>query len=554
MLTEFVIDSMVKKLAENKKLALVITAIIVIQCAVLVYWQEQRGNYFVDELFSFGYASSFSAESSHYIMEDESWKYDSWMDSEDLISQLEVDDDNSLLSLPVDKQISLLASKRTFMGLLNIIMSFTEPFEGYSKGALLLNIIILLISELLLGKIIFILTRSKQIMVLSLIMYGFSAFIIGMCEFIRFYLFVIMLLLLVLFCHLKLWKCNKIWMFLIIELIAFISAYYGLKHSELVLVLCGSFFCFFFISLLCRRQLRNAIVYATPLLLGTYFYVYKKTLLFDVILHPSHFADANNYGLGTTAYYFTTMTSERVGESLGIIKECISGKWFGSGFIALAFLGLFIAWIIMVIIERSKAIPKPKEPNHYIGFIIIVVLTIITYMTFMVLSYLHLDRYLSFAVVLMMIVFWFCIGLLQRECPNRTMLAAFAIVVIASGILCQQADHYPYLEIGDRNGLVVAKNYQAIDSVIVENYANGVEEHAVYDCVVNSGRDVRILATSFDRQYAFDSKDLPEQFLVWCHASGGADKMYALLYGTGYTAEKIGETHINEIYLCCRKH
>ena len=535
---------------KTAKIPIILACVMLLQCLALGYWQSHRGNFYIDELYCLGYASSYTAESSFYIPDSEIWKYDAWMESDAITDLLKVDESESLNALPLSERIGLLLHKRQYMGFLNLIMShlgYDASFYEIARHVLIMNILFFLLAELLLAYIVRKLTGSDWIMLLSILMFGSCGLIMGMCEYIRFYMLAIALMLAVICCHLKLWnEENKIkclgW-----EMAGFICAYFGLKHSEFFFVICGFFFSIFIIGLLCKRRWIPALLYVLPLMAGVYKLIYQKTNLFYIVTHLSEYAK-QTHGLPLVSYKLTHITSQRVGETLQAIYGVITDKWFGSPVVMAGFIILLVAglYCIRKADRTNERTGKPEACSK--GFMRILFATTVLSITFNCLADLRLDRYQSFNIVLMMILLWCCIGALKDSFGENRFLIAVALITIAGALISQQPGKMPFLYIEQYPQKEVFEEYEDRDNILFK----GTDRFAVYDTTAHLGRGTRMLALR--PETPLDAvQDLQEEFLAWDVISDESGKMQKELDNLGYGYEMIASTHISDVYLCTKK-
>lgn len=551
------------RLKSRQTIVIGLLIVMIVQCMVLVYWHGQKGNYFLDELYTFEHARNYTFDEDVYFMSDPSWQYETWMDADGMLSHLTVAQGEGLRSLPFTESLHLLLTKRTYMGMMNLIMSATTPFDGYATGALILNMVFFFLAELLLFYCIKTLTGRKELALLSIIMFGCSGIIMSMCTYIRFYMLAIMLLLIVIACHIKLWDTRNYTRFFGWELLAFLAAYYGMKHSELMFMICGTFFCLFFFSLLIRKQFRASLIYALPLLAGTYWFVYRKTYLIEMVLHPSAFVQPDDYGKGTIAYNLMTVTWERASGTIATLWDCVYDKWFGGLAVFIVFAAAGLGYFILFVVQRKKADQKAFSGagrNGYSGLVLLILLTALIGLTFNVLTDMYSNRYSSFEVVLLMICFWYGIGQLCRyDFKWRPVfLAAIAAITLWGAVMGQQADHFAYLYPKSKEVTTAVKQYEDLDCVFFqgateENYDLGLERHAFYDCIVHTGFDAKVYVMDPLRAGSLKEIDPPDRFLAWCFWSGGDNRMKRLMDGSDYEITPLGATHMNYIYLCEKK-
>ncbi len=547
---------------ENAKYIIaVLSCLMLIQCLMLCYWQNQRGGFFVDEMFSLGSANSFTADESHYITEDPVWKYNEWMDAKDLVGLLQVDQQESLTALPLTDQLRLLLKKRSYMGLLNIIVTGLG-FEGYffqaAWRALALNMLFFIMAELLMAYAVKKLTGSDVIMCLSAAMFGFSPIIMGMCEYIRFYMLTIMLLLIVICCHIKIWDEKRDLPCMGWALIAFACAFLALKHSELMVVTCGPLFFFFILSLIRRRRFRLAALYTLPLIVGAYSFVGKKTNLLDIFLHPSNYAQPMSHGSSLITYNLITCTPQRAWTNFSAILKIVSEKWFGSGVIMAAFLILMVICLVYSAREKKKI---RTADNTYRGFVLILLLTALVSLIFNIPTGLCTDRHNSFLIVIFMIVFWFYINELRNTFDEKKFILVIAILTAAGVLFSQQPGRFPFLYIDEKPTLEKTAEYVNDDRILFistgqpnDNYY--WELHAIYDSLIHLGENDRVLAIAPEQKPKLKKiKDLPDEFIAYCintQYMRGFDRMDRALKKVKYEPVFLGNTHLNDIYVCKR--
>ena len=541
-----------EKTLRAKEIFIIIACIMLLQCLVLLYWQGQRGNLAIDELLSFQSAGDYLSDSHYYFVEDPSWKYGEWLRTEDWIDRLKVSESESMLNLAGAERIRILVHKRPFFGLLNVIMAdvgYEASFYQYAWRVLYLNILFFLFAELFIAYCVRELTGSEGITGLCVIMFGFSGIIMSMCEYVRFYMLTILLLLIVICCHLKMWKEKKIFRFLWWDMIALACAYFALLHSELMLITCGSFFGIFFAGLLCCRRFSQAAVYSLPLLCSTYGYVYRKTRLLDVVMHPGNYAKPDSHGTALVTYNLLTITPERAWDCLKKNIDVFSNMWFGCRPLMLAFTALLITGSFIIITKR-KGEKKIKKDRDNCIFVWMLGMTAFISILFNILTNLSAERYDSFIITILMIVFWYCISRLKYVFDARKFMVLIALLVLAGAVISQRPESLSYLSIREQPTKYIYEVYNDTDSILF----NGGNSNAVYDSIIHTGRSARFMAIEPGNEKDFKKiDDLPDTFVAFCVSGGGHDLMAEALKGTEYEPIYIGGTWKNEIYLCTKK-
>lgn len=409
----------------------------------------------------------------------QAFEHGSWLDSDKLRENLIVSKEESLFSLSKSDALNCFKYRnRVYMGFLNMVMSVNEPFKGYAKGALYLNFFFLVILEILVYLYLFEMTNSRVIPVLCVIMIGFSAIVMGLTLYIRFYVFALTLLLAVVYCHLRMWKTQKYWLFLLLELLSFIFAFYGLWQSELILVICGTFFCLYFLALLVTKRFINAVLYAVPLIIGLNKYVHQQTDLLLMVMHPSQFMMPNSGGKSMVAYNLMTVTKERAANCFGLIKDDVYSLFFGHKILAIAFFAMIILVVVVNVNNKIKGkIPAGRQKGNWRKshgiFAIVVFLTAVTGLIFNLLTDLYHYRYICFFLILFIISFWYFIAVMVDLIPDKNIIQSnisvkmlivlsFTVITIISAISCQQPEKYPFLYIEDKEIVQTISKYGVI--------------------------------------------------------------------------------------------
>lgn len=178
---------------------------IILQSCLILYWAQQKTNYFIDELYTFGYAHTFTydKEDVRYITESEDWKYEEWLDNSILKGKLVVSEPDTLLNQPLAIAMKMLLARRNYMGIMNILMTLFAPGEVNKYPGIIFNLFLFALTQILLYIICKNKTKSTFVSLLMIIMYGFSSMAIGTYVYVRFYAFVILLLMLPGFCFLR---------------------------------------------------------------------------------------------------------------------------------------------------------------------------------------------------------------------------------------------------------------------------------------------------------------------------------------------------------------
>lgn len=272
-------------------------AIIAVQLVVMLYWANEKSNYFIDELYSMGYASSYTGEgdTAQYITVSPEWKFNEWVNNGLLKKHLIVEEKEQIFSLPFFSAVQKMLTGKNYFGLLNI----AESIAGYSfvsaRPGIVLNMIIFLFVEIALLVFMRKMKMDVRSQYLALAMFGFSGHGIGLVLYIRFYILVIMYLLWLLTIFYAVWNSNSFKEFIPAELGILALTYLAYKNSQLTLIFFGAFSFCFVIALIISKKWKPLISYIVMGLCGVV-YILVKTNYIDILIHPTEYSPKTSTG------------------------------------------------------------------------------------------------------------------------------------------------------------------------------------------------------------------------------------------------------------------
>lgn len=186
--------------------ALILTVCILLQLVNLIYWGCQKGGYYGDELYSYGFVSSVDYPSINEDRPGEKY-LDNWHDSGYFRDYLTVSDEEAFDLKGVCSSIQQDVHPPLFYLFLHIFCSiFRNRFTKWA--GLSLNLIFFVLSMLVLYQIGCELFHSC-VRFFPLILYGFSAGATGTVMLIRMYMMLTFFILLFCYFHIRLWKHLK---------------------------------------------------------------------------------------------------------------------------------------------------------------------------------------------------------------------------------------------------------------------------------------------------------------------------------------------------------
>ena len=544
----------------RKKLPVLIVAL---QLLLMGYWSTQKSNYYIDEMFSMGYAHTFihPKEDVVYINFSKEWDNEKWIENEILKDQLETTQEDSVFKLPFPNAIRKLFLGRNYMGMLNILMSFFSPGRMNRYPGIILNLVIFAATQLLLYRICRCLGGSFLASLMTVIMYGFSAMAIGLSMYIRFYAWVIFLLVTLVRLHQIMWSEIRLWKCEILSIISMFLVYFALKNSELVFIVAGGLIGFYAFGLLLTRQWKKATLYMTTIIPVSLFYAVTKTPFVDMILHP-----ANYIGLDGPQGWMTrdllSMSSEKLLYFVRLYKRWLDEQMTGSKYVTFAFLIILLILLEFRVFGRSLAGEKKsseeekkhkeKDEIHKKRFVWIILCTELIYLLFCFFTCLPATRYVSFLFPFFPLLLWAAIDRLSEALKRRSLVMAgcalLTVIGILSGLLHPERIEYVYLE--DRPLLVALADCKITDSVIIYTDEEDAT-HVVYDCVNLMPDKARVYPVQ-EECHHIDTDKSPNDLLIWVKNGESIRPCVEDLEANGYQIERLGKTHASDIYTAHR--
>lgn len=522
----------------------VITAV---QIIAMICWAGQKSNYYIDELYSLGYAQSFTYQwwYPRYITETEDWQYETWLSNETLKAQLETSPEEGVLTVPLPDALPLIWITRIYFGLLNIFMSVFSPDKLSAIPGAALNLFLFFFIQLLLYQITREITGSNLTSFLVIIMYGFSSIAADITLYIRFYTFIAFLFLWALRLHQIMWRAEssllKCELLTVPSMILILIAF---KHSELILVLGGALILSFTLGLLFRKYYAKAAAYVLTIGPAGLYYIWKKTGLLQIIFHPENYTGKSGpEGILTRRLFKFSLP--RLVDQADFYFRLFGKRLFGSNYILLGFVILLLALLIIRLAKRNIQF----RVTDRMSFVSVLFFTSFIYLVFAFLTYLDIWRYISFLFPLAAVLFWTFFDFLLRDMRFRKQLFLLGMLMLCVGLYAGEtgkSENIEYLYTADKPFVEKLQNTGIQDAVIINLKG---DRHTPYDCISLMPEDANIYVVN-DEHYRMDPSDFPDEVLLWINRSQGKMmRTYAedLLSG-GYEIKFLGNDHVSNVY------
>ena len=544
------INSTALKLKKNYVRGILIAGVLILQLALISFWTSQRSNYYIDELFSFGSAHSFTYDKKDimYINRSAEWQYESWVDNGLLKKQLEVATDESLLSQTPVQGIRMLLTRRNYHGILNLLMSLFSQGKPSMIPAIVLNMILFVFAQLILYIIMKELTGSFAIAGLTIYMYGFSAMAIATVLYIRFYMLVTLLLLLLVRLHQIMWRQKNLIRCELLTLLSMVLIYFAMKDSELVFIIGASLVTAYAAALLVNKHFKKARVYIVTIFPVSLIYAETKTNFIDITLNLEKYTKGDGAEAWMTSKLLTVNKDRVISlvfKYLGWISDLLFGSWY-----ALCCFGFIFMILLEVKLLRKKEPAVKDEDKINNGFIWVIAAVCLLYYIFSLLTAIPAERYFMFYFPMLAVLFWKAFHELSRNISYRGDVLIVCFFLVVFGVASLQFFHpekidFVYLE--DRSLIQAVKESGIEDAVVI--YTDEIDSnHSIYECL-NLLPDTAKLYPMKTERHHIDVSNCPDEVLVWIHYDRSPEDYVSDLLDGGYDMEKLGGTHASDVYI-----
>lgn len=542
-----------KRILFKPKYAMYI-AVILLQLIGVLYWANMKQNYYIDELFSYQFASNFTwgEDTALYLTMSDEWKEEEWISNAGLKKQLCISDAEAFSAQPLPTVLKLLSFKKTYHGLLNMAHIISHCHTLNKWPGIVLNLLFLLISDLLLIILFKRLRVRNLITCLALLMLGLSSYFLSLNLYIRFYLFSNMLALaMILLLHIS-YKAQRFVTILLAELGAFLCAFFSLLNAEYTLIFAVALFGLFFLFMLIRKEWLKVISFI-PVGAGTFAYLLLKTKYIDMLFHLDRYmASAVNGSMEQEVAQRILMSSPWT--VLEFLRNWLLKLFIDSLF---GHLSLFIAWAVLLIAMIVWAF---KTGPHFMNvwrsedgpFVILLVCTTGIFFLFAGIAYVSTSRYMNFGMLTFLICFWICVDRMLGKMGLRSrrvfsyVLTLLAIACITAPLITRNVD-FIYEE--DRDFVETIAERNQTDTILICRDKSPIGQSESFDAVSQLDDQARLYITTSESVTRW-STPLPKEFLIWTINSRDLTSTINQLKTEGYSIESLGCDHISQVYYC----
>ncbi len=595
---------------DKRKAYCIYALIILLQIAVIIYWGCQKTNYFIDEFLSMGYARGFTGNepTARYITESSEWTYNEWHNNLEFKSQLLISDNAKIWNAPILDSLKGFILGRNYFGLLNLFESIFG-FRAISNWpAVVLNIFLLILSEVGLLSLLSKLSVDYIPRFLALSLFGFSAFFISTALYVRFYMLVTALFIFMLNMFYRFWMAEKLKDIIIYEIGIFALAYFTLKSTELIGPFFGCVSLCLIVALVFNKRLKQLIVYCVGCL-GGVIYIFLFTDYIQTILSPEGksglVADIvssinedtiefmktyreweldiiTDLLFGHTRIFLGTLALV-TGYTLWKKRRIFTKKEFSNSlFISTFDIAMFILWLAIyrISVYRNKGVViskgililviawliintlwkkvslKGKRIGADATYIIVLMASAVLYSIFTSLPNLRIWRYYCFVMVIIPIALFYAVDrLLKKEGLKELYKGWYAILIlstiaIAISPFIRRNIFYIYEE--DKRFEINVREYEDKDVILLCRPGHGQNNQYIYDYINIMPEEAHVYLVNMN-EYEFKTIDFTGEFVIWDHQGEDCQEVLDDLINSGYEIESLDKNHISKAYLCKKK-
>lgn len=530
---------------------IVFVIILIIQCAYMIYWGTQKSGYYVDEFFTY--------DNAHYISEStpkreklydaDYMEYGKWFDVSELKSTLTVQKEESLINDSLLYNMKAVITKKSYMALLNYVETVFFAGELNWWSAISLNIVFYIVNQILMYAIVMKISGNRTAAFLSMALYGFCGMAVSMLVYVRFYMYVTMMVTLFTYIHVLMWYCNDCRKNLLGEVLSMLILYMSFRMSPISAIYGIGLILSFSVALLIKKRRHQAAYYAVPIIGAGAFYAIFMTNYVKIFLNPQKAFDNGLLG-SASGSLIRNMLNLNFSEFINRAVEfthTVCRFLYGHSIV----LGIYGITIIILLagylLNRKKALDGKKQPKESCDMVIIILAALFVYAIGSIVFHLGSIRYNSFifpqiAISVIMLIML----LVKNKKENRIVAVLLGIAIIGEIFFTSSIPRIENLYLEDRDGVAAIKECGGINSVVVDY---GFNDRVMYECLAYTDENTKVMFASYGEN---DYEGADDTILLWQTVNQNFDVQDDLINAGYNSIEEIARTHESVVYMCRR--
>ena len=526
---------------KRKTTLIILAIIIVLQCGAMFYWASHKAYYYIDELFTFEYVQNINnhTDSIEYMDDSSLWKVEEWLSVGDLKTRYSLEDGESVFDLPASLTVKKLVLDRNYMWMINALETAIGEYVSPMWICICFNILVWIVFQIVL--FIFLtkcLGTDRRTSLLAAALWGFCPLVLGLSVYCRFYSWTLLLFLVVLVLHRLMWDGESHKKNILYEIAAIALMYLAFMNSELLFVIGGSLVFFFTVGLIVRKRYWQSLYYAAPFIGGGLFFIWKRSSLLHVVLHPAQFAAKGSGAASLHASYL--LDSTLLEKAVSLLHSVKAFAEYVPGSVVLAIIALLLGLLLYLSVRK-------KASGLLDGFSLILLASAVVFWLFCGLCGLNSTRYLSFLFLLVFILLTVVFDKLARsyKAPRLVFKVACCLVLISSVLPFYKRDvQYVYEWL--KPSLARVSEYRNLDAIV--NYDPVHNYNAYYSTsLLSPSSSIYPISQT---PSGGELPDLPEAFLYWATYYWSPVEVLDMIKERGYSVELLYDAELALVYYC----
>lgn len=329
------------------KVLIEIGVIIFLQLLVAAFYMHIKQIYFVDELFCYEGAHNvmlypFNQNGLPYRLDHGLDAYYNWITKDDFMAHFEVRGNEKLLEHSLNDISHNIKTKNIYYIMLNVILSFWPNAIFTKWSGYLLNAIIFIAHQIVLYLIGIEVFRDKKKAMLPMFIYGFSAGGITLIVFIRFYLLMSLLCMLMVYGHMVLLRKKNMVNIVMVYFITAIATLCLYENQPYIVLYAASAVFFFCITCLIAKEYRLLMKYLGIGLVGMAMILIFLPGVWRSLLSMSQ----SSYGIAAIDSFLNRSIREYAHYIKFFLLKAVSHVSAGIGGVAVSAFLLLIIWVM----------------------------------------------------------------------------------------------------------------------------------------------------------------------------------------------------------------
>lgn len=541
----------------SKRYGILFCIIVAIQVMVMIYWGNQKSNYYWDEFYTFHNAAYLFQDTDEIGKHIDNYvRYGEW-DSVNRLKML------FAVSGNIDKidvrHILNVISVYPYAVMLNLVESLAFRGVMIKWAGIALNIGLFILVQFILFRLANGMFDNPIFAVLPVLLYGFSGMAVSMVVFVRNYMFLTLMLMVITWSLYKIWCEEKILKVLAYDVVIALCVVPSFKESPITAFYLIGLFGAVTIGWILDRQYRKLLSFSLPgVLVGGYILLFKTRYIREILMFASgkeiELTEADNYLIQR----LFSINGEAINHRVRYAIDMVDWYLLGDKLIMLCWLVLVFGLLIVLGVFHRHNIEESRPCfcnldtkrmlfNWRGKYFHILWATVIFFFVLAVMFGLEEIRYYSFVFPEVALCIVGVVVTSSKNISNnsivakRVVLSSMCIFILMGSVATQKIPRIENVYSQDKG---IKEHVRSTGLVnVVQDRGNFVLQNAVEYALEE--QKIYILNGC---EYDYDS--LPEEFLLWTDHEDNWST--GKLIEADYKVELFDRTWVADVFRCER--